>query len=104
MWKTAVAEIFRILAPGGWVELVESDVNWAVGPQSTKVETIVHALFQEKGLLVDLEVQIPGFLGEAGFTDIHSESQGMSLGRAAGGDGFEGTENVYHVAVGMKAQ
>jgi len=102
MWITAVAEMFRVLTPGGWVELTECDVDWAAGPQSAKLQAIIHALFRDKGLLVDLQIQIPGFLRDAGFIDIHPESRSMNLGRA-GEDELERTENLYNASVAMKA-
>jgi len=102
MWKIAVAEMFRVLTPGGWVELTECDIDWAAGPQSAKLQAIIHALFRDKGLLVDIQIQIPGFLRDAGFIDIHPESRSMNLGRAGEAE-VESTENLYNVFVGMKA-
>ncbi|KIK61406.1 hypothetical protein GYMLUDRAFT_42990 [Collybiopsis luxurians FD-317 M1] len=91
LWRKAISELFRVLAPGGWVELVEieaKDVHWDVGPSSTKVQSILTSLYGEKGVICDLGAYLPTLLKEAGFVEVQCVARNSPLGPS----GFTGTE------------
>jgi hypothetical protein len=106
MWKTAIAEIFRVLAGGGWVECVELLVGPKalpdVGPHSTKVGLLTGAFTRDKQLLLDCQILIPAMLQEAGFINVHSERRMVPLGRSAGQDGIDGSTNFASSSSALK--
>ncbi|KIK66229.1 hypothetical protein GYMLUDRAFT_157904 [Collybiopsis luxurians FD-317 M1] len=93
-WRQAVRELFRVLSSGGWVELVEpeeKDLNFAVGPYSNKLESLVLAMYMEEGIVGDLGIYLPPILEEAGFVDVRCETRHASIGRS-GGNGYSSEE------------
>ncbi|KAJ3902563.1 hypothetical protein F5879DRAFT_923761 [Lentinula edodes] len=52
LWRSAVAELFRVIKPGGWVELVEIEAqdfsSWSVSPNSTRLASLINALCGRK--------------------------------------------------------
>ena len=103
MWKAAIAEIYRILVPGGWAEFVEAQARFPdVGPQSRKLGMFLEDMFRDKPLLVDCQTHIPILLQEAGLMNIHTEPRRVPLGRSAGQDGIDGSNNFADVFTAMK--
>ncbi|THH14922.1 hypothetical protein EW146_g5486 [Bondarzewia mesenterica] len=80
-WPVAVAEIFRVVRPGG---------------ASSK------RLLEKRGMLVDVADRLPGMLKEAGFVNVSIEERGMKAGAWAGKDGCEVRDNYIGVYRGMK--
>ncbi|KAJ3711361.1 S-adenosyl-L-methionine-dependent methyltransferase [Lentinula raphanica] len=84
LWRTAVAELYRVLEPGGWVELVElqaRDVSsWSVGPNSARLGALLGTLFDAKGVIEDFSVYLPEILQEAGFVNVKCEPRRASVG------------------------
>ncbi|KAJ3862966.1 hypothetical protein EV359DRAFT_82827 [Lentinula novae-zelandiae] len=81
LWHAAVAELFRVVKPGGWVELVEIEAqdfsSWSVGPNSTKLASLINALYGGKGVSGDLSVYLPVILKEAGLLRVKGYGSDM---------------------------
>ncbi|PBK72394.1 S-adenosyl-L-methionine-dependent methyltransferase [Armillaria solidipes] len=89
-WNAALLEVFRVLAPGGWVQLVEgSPPSGDTGEYSEKMRNIFLELFAYKGLLPDVAKRLPDMLAQQGFINIQSETRALPLGAWAGLDGTE---------------
>ncbi|KAJ3898835.1 hypothetical protein F5879DRAFT_576726 [Lentinula edodes] len=84
LWRSAVAELFRVVKPGGWVELVEIEAQdfstWSVGPNSTKLASLINALYGGKGVIGDLSVYLPVILKEAGFVNVQCDPRRVTIG------------------------
>lgn len=101
-WKAALSEMYRVLTPGGWVQLFE--------PQHalhTPCEAIIHhkavqicdALCRGvSNIAIDAIDHLETWLEEAGFVNIKIEKRGLPMG-AWGGDlgkrGLRSTVNAY---------
>ncbi|KIK66220.1 hypothetical protein GYMLUDRAFT_38034 [Collybiopsis luxurians FD-317 M1] len=84
-WRQAVGELFRVLSPGGWVELLEPEVkqlNFDVGPCSKKLKSLILSMFMENGIIDNLGVYLPSILEEAGFVNVRCETRHMSIGKS----------------------
>ena len=103
MWKSALAEIFRVLKPGGWVELVETTSRIPhVGPCSIKLNSMKFALYAHRNLLVDHKKQLRGLLLGAGFVGIECIDHPVPVGESAGESGREARTNFTNVVSAMK--
>ncbi|KAJ3748913.1 hypothetical protein DFH05DRAFT_1520521 [Lentinula detonsa] len=84
LWRLAVSELFRVVRPGGWVELVELEAqdfnSWSVGPHSTRLASLINTMYRAKGVIGDLSVYLPAILKEAGFMDIKCHKMRASIG------------------------
>ncbi|KAH9841865.1 S-adenosyl-L-methionine-dependent methyltransferase [Rhodofomes roseus] len=100
-WKQAIAEIFRVLVPGGWVQLGEAD-GVRGGAVTAKHVSLVQTLFQAKGLLLHCAAHIPDMLREAGFVNVTVETANIPLGKWAGPVGVDARNNFMGVFRGMK--
>ncbi|KAK0493970.1 S-adenosyl-L-methionine-dependent methyltransferase, partial [Armillaria luteobubalina] len=70
-WKVALQEIYRVIAPGGWVQLVDGvTIPEHIGPFSAKIGNLWSILFAHKGLLVDAVKCLPDMLTQAGFINV----------------------------------
>ncbi|KAF5392765.1 hypothetical protein D9757_001059 [Collybiopsis confluens] len=94
LWHKAISEMFRVLAPGGWVELVEiegKDRRFNVGPSSSKLQALVLKMYSERGIIGDLGAYLPPLLEKIGFEDVRCEARTVSVGRS-GKNGYRSNE------------
>ncbi|KAK0467082.1 S-adenosyl-L-methionine-dependent methyltransferase [Desarmillaria tabescens] len=97
-WKAALLEIFRVLAPGGWVQLVESSpLMKNMGEYTQKMQKLLIELFAYKKLVTDVPERLPDMLTQQGFVNIHSETRALPLGAWAGLDGTQHRDNLIGV-------
>ncbi|KAJ4470959.1 hypothetical protein J3R30DRAFT_3532531 [Lentinula aciculospora] len=98
LWRSAISEMYRVLRPGGWLELVEFETerfHCGVGPSSNKLCSLVDKLFAEKGIIQDVSVYLCPLLEEVGFIDVQSETRDVPVGGrrvVEGGNGYTGEE------------
>jgi hypothetical protein len=103
-WRVAFKEMYRIIVPGGWVNLVEAlldltQFKWTPGPATVQLFTVVRALLLTKGMVPDLPLRLPALLEEAGFVNIHVEERELTF---YGQEGVDMRENIHGVMMGMK--
>lgn len=97
-WPNAYARFFRVLRPGGSAQFME--VDQATWPQRTKAERKIinsrRLLAEKTGLLFDAAKRSPKMIGNAGFTDIRTETKFISLdkGICIGEDGVVDTAAI----------
>ncbi|KAG2124863.1 hypothetical protein DEU56DRAFT_826295 [Suillus clintonianus] len=85
-WNTVVEEIFRVLAPGGWVQLIEAS-HCVAGEATQRHFSMLRDLFVKRGLLLNCVEHIPNVLKGTGFDNITAQRLEISLG---GGDDEDG--------------
>lgn len=103
-WQSAIRQLFRVLKPGGWLELVEVDAenyDFGVGPHSKKLHSLIRRFLNEKEVVCDLGVYLPDLLRGVGFLDIHCERRTVPI-RHSIGDGIEYSQEYYNLWVAMK--
>ncbi|KIM71389.1 hypothetical protein PILCRDRAFT_82832 [Piloderma croceum F 1598] len=104
-WQAAFKEMYRIIIPGGWVNLLEglmdvAQYKWTAGPATLRLFTVVCALILARGMIPDLPLHLPALLEEAGFINIHVEERGVTV---YGQEGADMRENTYRAMMTMKA-
>jgi len=100
-WLVACGEIYRVLAPGGWVQLCEAG-DWNGGPLSMRHKEITRALFTSRNLLLECAKELPLMLKNIGFEKITVVDRPTPLGKWAGQLGIDGAKNLMSVWKGMK--
>jgi len=95
-WPEALAEIYRVLKPGGAVQLIEMNPRFPVPetPAVGQVRDIVHKMYEAKGLQVDVAESLAVLLHSAGFVDVVSEKKQMPVGRLWGEIGMQGSLSI----------
>ncbi|KAG2039916.1 S-adenosyl-L-methionine-dependent methyltransferase [Suillus americanus] len=78
-WDTALEQIYRVLAPGGWVQLVEIS-QCISGERSREFYAMFRDLFSKRGVLNDCADHIPKFLKDAGFDQVKAQRYELSIG------------------------
>ncbi|KIK61298.1 hypothetical protein GYMLUDRAFT_243492 [Collybiopsis luxurians FD-317 M1] len=84
LWRNAISELFRVLVPGGWIELVEleiKDAHFDVGPSSTKLQAALVSLIEKKNIIGNLGAYLPHLLREIGFVDVQCEIRHSPIGQ-----------------------
>ncbi|EIW83089.1 S-adenosyl-L-methionine-dependent methyltransferase [Coniophora puteana RWD-64-598 SS2] len=105
-WTKCISEIYRVLKPGAWVQLVEIDGYLFSDDHDESAEwfsSLLGALFGHKGLIQDCHKVIPSLLCEKGFENVVVEERKVRLGHKHGEDGIKMLENMVRVYQGMKA-
>ncbi|KAJ3735970.1 hypothetical protein DFJ43DRAFT_990535 [Lentinula guzmanii] len=98
LWRSAMKELFRVLKPGGWLELIEFETkrfHCGVGPSSNRLCSLVDKLFTEKGIIQNVSDYLCPLLKEVGFIDIQCQTRDVSVGgrrTIEGGDGYTGEQ------------
>ncbi|TFK39536.1 S-adenosyl-L-methionine-dependent methyltransferase, partial [Crucibulum laeve] len=101
-WPTALQEIHRVLAPGGWVQLFESAGREA-GPCLARMRAMASALYASRGQVGDIiSRHLPLILPELGFINVTTEEREQPSGTWAGKEGIEGKKNIIDLYIAMK--
>lgn len=100
-WGKSFQEIYRVLKPGGWVQLGEVGY-WRAGPETEKFDAMTNAVAQAKGLVIDCVAHIPDLLRQAGFTRISVEPTVIPLGCNGGQLAADARKNWMAVFRGLK--
>ncbi|KAI5117083.1 hypothetical protein M0805_009487 [Coniferiporia weirii] len=100
-WTQALGHMYRVLKPGGWVQLGEFGEHYA-GPVNDKHSRLRRALFASRDLVVDVSDELPSLLRKAGFVNITVETRSIPLGAWAGQQGLEARDNFISVFRAMK--
>ncbi|KAF7980706.1 hypothetical protein HWV62_37167 [Athelia sp. TMB] len=103
-WQTAFAEMYRVLVPGGWVNLIELNgdldrMDFKHGPAARAMMTLSREIFRSGNSLADAVFHLPGWLEKAGFINIRTE---MRLSPMNGVEGKPMRENCYEAYMAMK--
>lgn len=92
-WVTVLDEIFRVLKPGGVVQLVEREcicpTNIKAGPIKQYYD-LFEGLYKKKGLLRNCALEIPQMAKKAGFREITCERKICPVGKKYGEAGSMG--------------
>lgn len=100
-WSVALRELYRVLAPGGWLQVLEPG-SWTAGPAGRTHKALFSAVANARGLFPDCSKHFPGMLAEIGFVNVQVNDRTAPLGKWAGVHGEEGRENLLGVWKGMK--
>ncbi|KLO13594.1 S-adenosyl-L-methionine-dependent methyltransferase [Schizopora paradoxa] len=100
-WPEALSEMYRVLKPGGSVQLLELDLFHPV-PESPVVSHYrdMHAAsLSAVGLLYDAAKKLSTMLGEVGFTDVMTVTKPTPVGKKWDEKGLQGAK-AYREAFG----
>lgn len=100
-WPNAMKELYRVVAPGGWVQLCEAS-DWQSGPVNERLITLRAALDNHRDLFRDCAKEFPKMLQEAGFANIKSIDRSAPLGKWAGQHGEDARDNLSSLYRSMK--
>jgi len=91
MWRRAISEHYRVLKPGGHIQLVEIVIGKTDSLNIwTRFEPVITAVFKKRGLLRDPIEHIETFLKDAGFADTCVVSRRGPVGGATSKRGESG--------------
>lgn len=93
-WPEALAEIHRVLKPGGVVQLVEIDLYHPL-PESPTVmhyRQLHEAAFDKAGLFGRVSTKLQDMLTASGFVGVKSEAKHNPMGKMWGEIGIQGAK------------
>ena len=97
-WRAALSEFYRVLKPGGAVQLVETGSyenmpGLSSMPATRKAYDAASAVMDARGLLgYRCTREIPAILKEVGFSDVDDKVYRMTLGKQWGDMGVTGSK------------
>lgn len=77
-WIPALREVYRVVAPGGWVQLCEIN-GWHGGPAIDKLWSLILAIGSMKQNDMHIAEKLPKLLTDVGFVDIKAERRTIPL-------------------------
>jgi hypothetical protein len=101
-WELTLKEIYRVLKPGGWVQLLEHQ-EWASGPAFAKYRDLLNTFSEDVGLMIhNIILKLPDFLRQSGFVNVHEATRSRPLGASGGQEGIDWKTNIMGVLRGHK--
>ncbi|KIJ10169.1 hypothetical protein PAXINDRAFT_16785 [Paxillus involutus ATCC 200175] len=100
--------MYRVLAPGGYAQLIEIGPIWDSGPKTAVHVSFLEEFFGRKGLLLRCGAHIADMLKNAGFVDDGVEARDATIGAwkgmkdaamKAGGMGYFATGEDFDKAL-----
>ncbi|KAF9066499.1 hypothetical protein BDP27DRAFT_1544029 [Rhodocollybia butyracea] len=78
-WGIALGELYRVLKPGGWVQLLETNAETTAssGPNMKRMVEALGLLYAKKGFVSDLHDTIDQRLEDAGFVNVQKRTIGL---------------------------
>lgn len=90
-WPIALSEIYRVVRPGGWVQLGEYGALQG-GPFTERHMRMQREVYKLRGLDRDITRDLPALLKASGFTNINEEKRLIPVGVWAGRLGEDGRD------------
>ncbi|KAE9397569.1 S-adenosyl-L-methionine-dependent methyltransferase [Gymnopus androsaceus JB14] len=100
-WTSAIREAYRVLTPGGWIQLLETGPEIKLehsGPNMTRIVDSLVALLNMRGLVHDLQYIVDQLLTNAGFVNVQRKTVSLSP-RAGLGNQDEDSANYDHQTI-----
>ncbi|HEU5348432.1 MAG TPA: class I SAM-dependent methyltransferase [Ktedonobacterales bacterium] len=105
-WQSVVNELVRVTRPGGWVELVEGDLQIGGGPAFNQLLTWITEISAQRGIDIRAVRGIGKFLENAGLQQIAFRELRLPMGKHGGRVGlmletdyFTGVANLRDLLV-----
>jgi len=91
-WKAALSEFYRVLKPGGALQLVEIDFRYPTpkGPAMEKYDELQQVARKTGGVPTDAASQLGAWAKEAGFVNVVAEKKYVPVSRKWGEMGQRG--------------
>lgn len=101
--KAAVENIAALVKPGGWIQLMEGENKASSdnGPEMQNFYTLTLDIFKAMGAKLTLMQELPGWLREAGFSEVHDRLINTPLG-ATNAKPQLAKQGVYSTALAAK--
>lgn len=92
-WPVALSEIYRVLKPGGAVQLIEMDSlsPTPVTPMTSQIIKRTSEVCDRLGLQLGIAGSLAALAKATGFVDIVDETRRLPLGKTWGEIGLQGT-------------
>jgi signal transduction histidine kinase/SAM-dependent methyltransferase len=83
-WPDVIADLIRVTAPGGWVELMEALPMEGGGPALDEVLAKLMEVSRARGIVAVQEGQFGAWLRDGGLTDVTARTERLPFGNAQG--------------------
>lgn len=103
-WRAAVAELYRVTKPGGWVQIGEVYPAFPSGKHGTKQKAVFYAISKARGLDLDIPLQLARHLSDAGFVDVNVEESYGRCGASHGSQGQMYKGRMLALTKGMRSE
>lgn len=83
-WQDVVNDMVRVTRPGGWIELVEGDLLYGVGPAFDQLNQWGIELCQKRGIDLAIGPHVVDFLRATGLQPVYTQKVQIPTGKRGG--------------------
>lgn len=104
-WKPAVSEIVRVTKVGGWVELIESDMDISKAGEATKyLADKAYKFAENSGIHTSVSRELGTLLRDAGLDKVEEKTVVVPSGNWGGNIGALFKEDMHRIFTAVKLQ
>lgn len=105
-WKAAISEMYRVVVPGGWIQLFEANHNFVSPSEAIREHKALlfrnKLSFEVRHIVIDIVHHLQTWLEQAGFVNVKIEKRGLPLGSWAGELGVSSSKSTLAFFHGIK--
>ncbi|HLZ25193.1 MAG TPA: methyltransferase domain-containing protein [Ktedonobacterales bacterium] len=102
-WKDVIAELVRVTAPGGWIELIEAELIKDSGPANREVQGWAKTLCAQRGIDLENAAALAPIMRQLGLQRVREQVLNIPIGKHGGHIGRMAAADLHAAGTGIRS-
>jgi hypothetical protein len=100
-WLQSLQNAFRVLVPGGWIQVIEPSIATAAGT-TTRLNEVIARVLDSRNIRADADYFLPELFKKVGFVDVQKQGSTIKVGKWGGQIGMQAGDVLMDPLKSMK--